>query len=136
MAGRNDHMLAGKLVLFLMFGFIVSLVFALSAEYQSNQFQQKWVSDNASWLQYLLNGYLAAALVGIFIGGAFLLVAEIVRSRNRRGGLKTVVYREAKAIRSISSLLRTDALFGSLAAARISSSARHSSTVRGLLWDA
>jgi len=91
MAGRNDHMLAGKLVLFLMFGFIVSLVFALSAEYQSNQFQQKWVSDNASWLQYLLNGYLAAALVGIFIGGAFLLVAEIVRSRNRGGGLKTVV---------------------------------------------
>src|SRR5437764_1386918 len=65
MAGRNDHMLAGKLVLFLMFGFIVSLVFALSAEYQSNQFQQRWISDNASWLQYLLNGYLAAALVRI-----------------------------------------------------------------------
>src|SRR5205809_6989446 len=101
MAGRNDHMLAGKLVLFLMFGFIVSLVFALSAEYQSNQFEQKWVSDKASCLQYFLNGYLAAALVGIFSGGAFPLVAVMVRSRNRRGGLKTVVYCEAMVIGSI-----------------------------------
>ncbi len=91
MAGENRHMLAGKVVLFLQFGFIVFLVFALSAEYQSNQFQQAWVSDNASWLQFLLNGYLGAALIGVLIGGAFLLVGDVVKSRKRRGGLKTAV---------------------------------------------
>ena len=88
---NNSHMLAGKVVLFLQFGFIVFLIYALSAEYQSNQFQQSWISVKASWLQYLLNGYLAAALIGVFIGGAFLLVGDIVRNRRRRGGLKTVV---------------------------------------------
>ncbi|OLE59801.1 MAG: hypothetical protein AUG17_00915 [Crenarchaeota archaeon 13_1_20CM_2_53_14] len=91
MARGNSHMLAGKVVLFLQFGFIVFLIYALSAEYQSNQFQQSWISVKASWLQYLLNGYLAAALIGVFIGGAFLLVGDIVRNRRRRGGLKTVV---------------------------------------------
>src|SRR5207245_7485148 len=45
-------------------------------------------------------------------------------------------YRDDRAILSISSRLRTEALLGSLAAARISSSARHSSTLRGLLCEA
>ncbi len=81
----------GKIVLFLQFLFIVLLVYALSSEYQSNQYQQNWVSANAPWLQYLLNGYMAAALIGILIGATFLLVADIWRNRRRRSGLKTTI---------------------------------------------
>src|SRR3989442_15576226 len=43
-------------------------------------------------------------------------------------------YLDANATRSISSLFLTDALFGSRAAARTSSSAKHSSIDLGLLW--
>ncbi len=89
MGGANRRMIRGKIVIFLQFGFIVLLSYALSSEYQSNQFQQKWVSDNAPWLQFILNGYLAAGLIGILIGAAFLLVADLLRNRNRKGGLKT-----------------------------------------------
>jgi ascorbate-specific PTS system EIIC-type component UlaA len=84
-------MVRGKIVIFLLFVFIVLLVYALSAEYQSNQYQQSWISANVPWLQYVLNGYMAAALIGILLGGAFLLVADISRNRRRKGGLKTVV---------------------------------------------
>lgn len=91
MAMANSRMIRGKIVLFLQFVFIVFLVYALSAEYQSNQYQQSWVSANVPWLQYLLNGYMAAALIGILLGGALLLVADITRNRRRKGGLKTVV---------------------------------------------
>jgi TRAP-type C4-dicarboxylate transport system permease small subunit len=90
MASPN-RMMRGKIVLFLQFLFIVLLVYALSSEYQSNQYQQSWISANVPWLQYLLNGYMAAALIGILIGGAFLLVADIWRNRKRRGGLKTAI---------------------------------------------
>ena len=86
-----NRMIRGKIVLFVQFLFIVLLVYALSSEYQSNQYQQGWVSANAPWLQYLLNGYTAAALIGILIGAAFLLVADIWQSRRRRGGLKTAI---------------------------------------------
>jgi hypothetical protein len=89
MGGAHSRMIRGKIVIFLQFGLIVLLFYALSAEYQSNQFQQKWISDNAPWLQYLLNGYMAAALIGILIGAAFLLIADISRNRNGKGGLKT-----------------------------------------------
>ena len=91
MARTNSPMIAGKIVIFLLYVFIVLLVYALTVEYQSNQYQQSWVLANVPWLQYLLNGYMAAALIGIMIGGACLLVADILRNRNRRGGLKTVV---------------------------------------------
>ena len=91
MARAKNPMLAGKIVVFLLFVLIVLLIYALTAEYQSNQYQQLWVQANVPWLQYLVNGYLAAALIGIMIGGAFLLVSDILRNRKRRGGLKTVV---------------------------------------------
>jgi ascorbate-specific PTS system EIIC-type component UlaA len=84
-------MMRGKIVVFIQFVFIVLLVYALSAEYQSNQYQQTWVLENVPWLQYFLNGYMAAALIGILLGGVFLLVSDIMRNRGRRGGLKTVV---------------------------------------------
>src|SRR5437879_13432078 len=44
--------------------------------------------------------------------------------------------RDDRAILSISSRLRTEALLGSLSAARISSSATHSSSLRGVLCEA
>ena len=91
MARVNNPMLAGKIVIFLLFVLIVLLTLALTAEYQSNQYQQDWIQANIPWLQYLLNGYLAAALVGIVIGATCLLVADILRNRAGRGRLKTVV---------------------------------------------
>ena len=91
MASPRGRMMRGKIVLFLQFLLIVVLVVALSSEYQANQYQQSWIAANAPWLQYLLNGYMAAALIGILIGAAVLLVADIWRTRRRRGGLKTVV---------------------------------------------
>jgi hypothetical protein len=91
MESAKGRMMRGKIVVFLEFLLIVVLVAALSSEYQSNQYQQSWVFANAPWLQYLLNGYMAAALIGILIGAAVLLVADIWRSRSRKGGLKTVV---------------------------------------------
>ena len=91
MAGPNRPMMRGKIVIFLQFVFIVLLVYALSAEYQSNRYQQQWVLATVPWLQYLLNGYMAAALIGILIGGTFLLVADILRNRSRRSALKTAV---------------------------------------------
>jgi len=91
MASPKTPMIRGKIVLFLQFLFIVFLVYALSVEYQSNQYQQSWISANAPWLQYLLNGYMAAALIGILIGAGFLLAADIMRNRKRRGGLKTAI---------------------------------------------
>ncbi len=87
----DSRVMRGKIVIFLEFAAIVMLVFALSSEYESNAYQQSWVLSNVPWLQYLLNGYMAAALIGIMIGAAFLLIADIVRNRSRRGGLKTVV---------------------------------------------
>lgn len=91
MARAGNPMLAGKFVIFLLFVFIVLLLYALTAEYQFNQYQQSWVQANVPWLQYLVNGYLAAALIGIMIGGAFLLVSDILRNQKRRGRMKTVV---------------------------------------------
>ena len=83
--------MAGKIIIFAQFGLIVLFVYALSAEYRSNAYQQDWISANASPLQYLLNGYLAAGLIGILIGGATLLLADYLRQRERRGGLKTAI---------------------------------------------
>ena len=90
MGATSRGTMAGKILVFLQFGFIVLLVYALSSEYAANANQQQWISDNVWWLQYFLNGYLAAGLIGIFIGGAFLLVGDYLRNRNKRGTLKTV----------------------------------------------
>lgn len=91
MEPRDTPMIRGKIFLYLQFLFIVLLIFALSTEYQANQYQQTWVSANAPWLQFLLNGYMAAALVGILIGGAVLLIADIWKNRNRGPRLKSEV---------------------------------------------
>jgi hypothetical protein len=83
--------MAAKIVVVALFGLIVLLIYVLSAEYHSNLYQQTWVAGNMPWLDYLLNGYMAAALVGIFLGGLVLLLADYLRNKNRRGVLKTVV---------------------------------------------
>ena len=82
-------LMTGKIIIYAQFGLIVLLVYALSAEYRSNPYQQDWILANAPPLQYLLNGYLAAGLIGILIGGFVLLLADLVREKQKRGGLKT-----------------------------------------------
>jgi len=72
------------------FGLIVLLVYGLSAEYRSNAYQQDWISSNAPTLQYLVNGYLAAMLLGVLIGGGVLLAADYWRNRNKKSSLRTV----------------------------------------------
>ena len=81
--------MAGKILIFTQFGFIVLFVYALSAEYRANPYQQQWIASNAPALQYFLDGYLAAGLIGVFIGGAVLLLADYFRSRRKIGTAKT-----------------------------------------------
>lgn len=74
----------GKIIVFGQFVFIVVFVYALSSEYRANAYQQDWVVTNAWPLQYFLNGYLAAGLIGVMLGGAVLLAADYVREKNKR----------------------------------------------------
>jgi cytochrome bd-type quinol oxidase subunit 2 len=62
------------IIAFAQFVIIVLLLSGVSAEYQSNRYMQDWISQNAWPVGYLLNGYLASTLVGVAIGGAFLLL--------------------------------------------------------------
>ena len=78
------------LFLYAQFGLIVLFIYGLSSEYGSNPYQQDWISSNAPVLQYVLNGYLFAMLVGIFIGGGVLLVSDYWRNRNKNSSLRTV----------------------------------------------
>ena len=80
----------GHLFIYAQFGLIVLFVYGLSAEYRSNAYQQDWISSNAPLLQYFLNGYLAAMLLGTFIGGGVLLVADYWRNMNKKSSLRTV----------------------------------------------
>jgi len=61
------------LLAFVQFVAIALLLSVVSAEYQSNAYMQEWIEKNAWPIGYLLNGYLAATLVGVAIGGAFLV---------------------------------------------------------------
>ena len=88
--GGSVALRRGYVVIFAQFGLIVLFVYGLSAEYRSNAYQQDWISSNAAWLQYLLNGYLAAMLLGVFLGGGVLLVADYLRNKNRKGSLRTI----------------------------------------------
>jgi hypothetical protein len=69
------------LLAFVQFAIIAVLLSAASAEYQSNAYMQEWIAKNASPIGYLLNGYLAATLVGFAIGGSFLLLQRWRGSR-------------------------------------------------------
>ncbi len=80
----------GYVFIYVQFGLIVLFVYGLSAEYRSNLYQQDWLSKNAPLLQYFLNGYLAAMLLGVFIGGGVLLAADYRRNRIKKSSLRTV----------------------------------------------
>jgi cytochrome bd-type quinol oxidase subunit 2 len=80
----------GLVVIYAQFGLIVLFMYGLSAEYRSNAYQQDWITNNAPLLQYFLNGYLEAMLLGVFLGGGVLLVADYLRHKNKRGSLRTV----------------------------------------------
>jgi cytochrome bd-type quinol oxidase subunit 2 len=80
----------GYIFVYAQLGLIVLFVYGLSAEYRSNAYQQDWISSNAPLLQYFLNGYLAAMLLGVFIGGGVLLAADYWRNRNKISSLRSV----------------------------------------------
>jgi hypothetical protein len=80
----------GYIFVYAQFGLIVLFVYGLSAEYRSNAYQQDWISSNAPLLQYFLNGYLAAMLLGVFIGGGVLLAVDYWRNRNKISSLRPV----------------------------------------------
>ena len=72
------------LIAFAQFVIIVLLLSGVSAEYQSNKYMQDWIAQNAWPVGYLLNGYLASTLVGVAIGGGFLLVQRWRSTRELR----------------------------------------------------
>jgi len=88
--GGSVTLKRGYVVIYAQFGLIVLFVYGLSAEYRSNAYQQDWISSNAPWLQYFVNGYLVAMLLGIFIGRGVLLAADYWRSKNKKTSLRTV----------------------------------------------
>jgi len=45
---------------------------------------QEWIEKNAWPIGYLLNGYLAATLVGFAIGGGFLIFQKLRNSGESR----------------------------------------------------
>jgi hypothetical protein len=71
---RTRRVDATLLIAFAQFVIIVLLLSGVSAEYQSNRYMQEWIAQNAWPVGYLLNGYLASTLVGVAIGGGFLLL--------------------------------------------------------------
>ncbi len=89
--GGSVGLKRGYVVIFAQFGLIVLFVYGLSAEFRSNAYLQDWISKSSlPWLQYFLNGYLAAMLLGIFLGGGVLLAADYRLNRNKKTSLRTV----------------------------------------------
>jgi len=74
MTKRTRRVDTTLLIAFAQFVIIVLLLSGVSAEYQSNGYMQEWIAQNAWPVGYLLNGYLASTLVGVAIGGGFLLL--------------------------------------------------------------
>ena len=74
MTKRTRRVDATLLIAFAQFVIIVLLLSGVSAEYQSNGYMQEWIAQNAWPVGYFLNGYLASTLVGVAIGGGFLLL--------------------------------------------------------------
>jgi hypothetical protein len=84
---RNKRMQkvdSALLLVFVQFVAIALLLSVVSAEYQSNAYMQEWVEKNAWPIGYLLNGYLAATLVGFAIGGGFLVFQKLRNSGESR----------------------------------------------------
>ena len=74
MTKRTRRVDSTVLIAFAQFVIIVLLLSGVSADYQSNMYMQEWIAQNAWPVGYLLNGYLASTLVGVAIGGGFLLL--------------------------------------------------------------
>ena len=71
---RTQRIDSAVLLAFAQFVVISLLLSVISVEYQSNRYMQEWIKKNAWPIGYLLNGYLAATLIGFAIGGAFLVL--------------------------------------------------------------
>src|SRR2546430_8346471 len=79
---RTQRIDSAVLLAFAQFVVISLLLSVLSAEYQSNAYMQEWIEKNAWPIGYLLNGYLAATLIGFAIGGGVL----VLQRRRSSGG--------------------------------------------------
>src|SRR5438094_10560258 len=71
---RTQRIDSAVLLAFAQFVVISLLLSFISAEYQSNPYMQEWIQKNAWPIGYLLNEYLAATLIRLAIGGAFLVL--------------------------------------------------------------
>lgn len=80
-ASRRGASRAVTTIIITQFAITVSLLVAISNEYQSNYFMQQWISHNASPLGYFLAGYVGPALAAI-VGGV-LIVWKLVLTRRR-----------------------------------------------------
>lgn len=56
---------------------IAILLGGFSNEYLSNVYFRSWVDGNYPWLGYLLQGQVEALLVGMALGGTFLVIQRI-----------------------------------------------------------
>ena len=83
---RTQRIDSAILLAFVQFVAIALLISVVSAEYQSNAYMQEWIEKNAWPIGYLLNGYLAATLVGFAIGGGFLIFQKWRSSGETRIG--------------------------------------------------
>jgi EmrB/QacA subfamily drug resistance transporter len=70
-------------VIIVQFAVIIGLLAAISWDYSQNAFMQRWFTDNAPALGYLLNGYLGTALVAV-IGVALVFWRWVLRPRAER----------------------------------------------------
>lgn len=69
------HVLYG--IILAQFVVIAILLGGFSNEYLSNVYFRSWVDGNYPWIGYLLQGQVEALLVGMSLGGTFLVIQRI-----------------------------------------------------------
>lgn len=80
-AGRRETSRAMSGLIIGQFMVTVGLLAAISNEYQANYWQQQWVSQNASPLDFFLSGYVATVLFAVI--GVALIVWKFVLPRRQ-----------------------------------------------------
>src|SRR4029077_581914 len=65
------------------FAITIGLLVAISNEYQSNYWMQKWISQNASPLGFFLAGYVGPVLATI-VGGVLILWKLVIARRQSK----------------------------------------------------
>jgi uncharacterized integral membrane protein len=79
-ASYRETSRAVSTVIIAQFAITISLLVAISNEYQSNYFFQLWISQNASPLGFFLTGYVGTVLAAI-VGGILVLWKLVLTRR-------------------------------------------------------